>query len=175
MDRWAWEAIVHGVAKSWTQLKQLSLHTTRWIRLITNSSGKMESLKLKWNHLKGGSKKKGGEERINRINSNCSKNDGLILKTFKVTLYTSIKTCAKLLQLCLTLCNSMDCSPPGSSVHGILQARILEWVAVVSSRGPSPPRDQTHVSCVSCIGRRVLYHQPTWEAQLRNKNYQFGF
>ena len=45
--------------------------------------------------------------------------------------------------------------------------RILEWVAVVFSRGPSPPRDQTHVSCVSCIGRQVLYHQPTWEAQLK--------
>ena len=112
-------------------------------------------------------KKKGGGQRIDRINSNCRENDGLILKTFTVTLYTSIKMCAKLLQLCLTLCNSMDCSPPGSSVHGILQARILEWVAVVFSRGPSPPRDQTHVSCVSCIGRQVLYHQPTWEAQLK--------
>ena len=46
---------------------------------------------------------------------------------------------AKLLQSCLTLCNSMDCSPPGSSVHGILQARILEWVAMASSRGSSQP------------------------------------
>ena len=47
----------------------------------------------------------------------------------------------------------MDCSPPGSSVHGILQVRILEWVAVPSLRGSSQPRDQTHVSHVSCIGR----------------------
>ena len=46
----------------------------------------------------------------------------------------------------LTLCDPMDCSPPGSSVHGILQARILEWVAISSSRGSSWPRDQTHVS-----------------------------
>ena len=45
-----------------------------------------------------------------------------------------------------------------SSVHGILQARILEWVAVPSSRGSSQPRDQTHTSYVSCIGRWVLYH-----------------
>ena len=52
----------------------------------------------------------------------------------------------------------MDCSPPGSSIHGILQARILEWVAISSSRGSSQHRDQTHVSCVSCIGRWVLYH-----------------
>ena len=43
--------------------------------------------------------------------------------------------CAKSLQSCLALCDSMDCSPPGSSVHGILQARILEWVAMPSSRG----------------------------------------
>ena len=63
----------------------------------------------------------------------------------------------KWLQSCLTLCNPMDCSPPGSSVHGILQARILEWVAMPSSRGSSQPRDQTCVSYVSCIGRQVLY------------------
>ena len=48
-------------------------------------------------------------------------------------------------QSCLALCNSMDCSPPGSSVHGILQARILEWVAMSSSRGSSQPRDHTQV------------------------------
>ena len=54
-----------------------------------------------------------------------------------------------------TLRNPMDCSPPGSSVHGILQARIPEWVAISSSRGSSQPRDQTHVSCT---GRRILYH-----------------
>ena len=52
----------------------------------------------------------------------------------------------------------MDYSPPGSSVHGILQARILESVAMPSSRGYSQPRDQTHVSYISCIGRCVLYH-----------------
>ena len=52
----------------------------------------------------------------------------------------------------------MDCSPPGPSVHGILQARILEWVAISSSRGSSRPGGQTHVSCVSCIGRWVHYH-----------------
>jgi len=50
-------------------------------------------------------------------------------------------------QSCLFLCNPIDCSPPGSSVHGILQARILEWIAMPSSRGSSQPRDQTLVSC----------------------------
>ena len=46
-------------------------------------------------------------------------------------------------QLCPTLCNPMDCSPPGSSVHGMFQARILEWVAISSSRKSSQPRDRT--------------------------------
>ena len=62
-------------------------------------------------------------------------------------------------QSCPTLCDPMDCSPPESSVHGILQARIPEQVAMSSSRGSSRPRDQTHISCVSCIGRWILYHQ----------------
>ena len=64
---------------------------------------------------------------------------------------------AKSPHLCLTFCNPVDCSPPGSSVHGILQARILEWVAMPFSRGSSPPRDQAHVSYVSCSGRWALY------------------
>ena len=55
----------------------------------------------------------------------------------------------------------LTCSPPGSSVHGISQARILEWVTMLSSRGSSWPRDQT---CVSCIGRQILYHWANWEA-----------
>ena len=66
---------------------------------------------------------------------------------------------AKSFQSCPTLCDLVDCIPPGSSVHGILQARILEWVAMPSSRGSSQPRGQTCVSCFSCIGRQVLYHQ----------------
>ena len=66
--------------------------------------------------------------------------------------------CAKLLQLCSTLRNSVDGSPLGSSVHGILHSRILEWVVMPSSRGSSQPRDQTCVSYISCTGRWVLYH-----------------
>ena len=56
-------------------------------------------------------------------------------------------------QSCPTLCDAMDCSPPVSSVHGILQARILEWVAISFSRGSSQPRD-TQVSCIA--GRRFI-------------------
>ena len=69
---------------------------------------------------------------------------------------------AKSLQSCLTLCDPMDCSPPGSSVHGILQTRILEWVAISFSKGSSWPRDRT---CISCICRRILYYWTTWETQ----------
>ena len=58
----------------------------------------------------------------------------------------------------------MDYSLPGSSVHGILQASILEWVAIFSSRRSSLPRDQTHVSCIFCIGRQIIYNCATWEA-----------
>ena len=56
------------------------------------------------------------------------------------------------------LCNPVGSSPPGSSVHGILQARILKWVTMPFSSGSFWPRDQTHVSCVSCIGRWIFYH-----------------
>ena len=66
---------------------------------------------------------------------------------------------AKSLQPCLTLCNLMDCSPQGSSVHGISQVRTLKWIFMPSSRWSSRPRNWTHISHVSCIGRRVLYHK----------------
>ena len=63
---------------------------------------------------------------------------------------------------CPTICNSMDCSPPGSSVHTSFQTRILEWVAICYSGGSSQPRNQTHVFCVSCIGRQIPYYCATW-------------
>ena len=80
---------------------------------------------------------------------------------FKKKIYCNIccaVCCAKALQLHLTLHDPMDCSPPGSSVHGILQARIQEWLATPSSRGSSWLRDGTCISYISCIGRWVLYH-----------------
>ena len=65
----------------------------------------------------------------------------------------------------LTLCSSMDCTMPGSSVCGVLWARTLEWFAISFSRRSSPPRDHALVPYVSCIGRQILYHWATWEAQ----------
>ena len=64
---------------------------------------------------------------------------------------------AKQLQSRPTLCNLMDYGPPGSSVHGIFQARILEWVAVSFSRGFSRLKDQTHVSYFSCVDRQIFF------------------
>ena len=74
-------------------------------------------------------------------------------------IYTFMCACvhAKSFQSCLTLCDPKDYSLPGFSVHGILQARILEWVAISTSRGSSQPRDQTLISHVSCTGKWVIY------------------
>ena len=74
--------------------------------------------------------------------------------------WTHLCVSAKSLQLYLTLCNPMDSSPPGSSVHGILQARILEWVAMASSRGTSQPRDQTCISWDSCTAGGFFTTEP---------------
>ena len=66
--------------------------------------------------------------------------------------------------LCLILCNPMDCSPPGSSVYGISQARILLWAAIYSSGGSSQSRYRTHISRISCISGQILYHWAPWKA-----------
>ena len=82
-------------------------------------------------------------------------------KVFKIQgtrAWHSITYCCLVSKSRLTLRDPMDCSPPGSSVHGTLQARILEWVAMPSSRGSSRPRDWTPISYISCIGRWVHYH-----------------
>ena len=71
-------------------------------------------------------------------------------------------------QSCPTLCDPMDCSPPASSVRGILQARILAWVAMSSSRASSQPRDGTQVSCIA--GRFFTI----WViGEAHNHNYEF--
>ena len=77
-----------------------------------------------------------------------------------------VRVCAKSLQLCPFLCDPVDCSLPGSSVHGILQARILEWVAMPSSRGSSRLRDRTHVSWSSCFAGRFFTTEPPKKAFL---------
>ena len=81
--------------------------------------------------------------------------DDLDLRLFCKSWALLVCVCA---QSCLTLCSPVDCSLPGSSVHGLLHTRILEWVAISSFGGSSRPRDLTGISYISCIGRHVLYH-----------------
>ena len=81
----------------------------------------------------------------------------------------------KSLQSCPTLCEPMDCSPPGSSAHGILQERILEWVAMTSSRGSSQAKDQTSGFYVSCIGRQGFFTtSATWEMLIPKHKLKSG-
>ena len=77
------------------------------------------------------------------------------LKDFEHYLQFKSFVCSLSHKLCPSLCNPMDYSPPDSPVHGIFQAKILEWVTIFFSRGSSRPRDQT---CISCISRWILYH-----------------
>ena len=70
--------------------------------------------------------------------------------------------CVLAAQLCPTLCNPMDCSPPGSPVHGILQARIMEWVAISFSRGSSRPRDRIRISCITGGCFTILATREAW-------------
>ena len=80
-------------------------------------------------------------------------------KVFNITNHLCVCVCTHN-QSSLTLRNLMDCSPPGSSVHGIFQARILEWIAFSFCRGSSWLRDRTHVSCISCTAGRFFTTAP---------------
>jgi len=77
---------------------------------------------------------------------------------FFLLLSCSSLCCAAAMLLCPTFCDPMDCSPPGSSVRGIFQARMLEWVAISFSRVSSQYKNWISVSCISCISRQILYH-----------------
>ena len=87
----------------------------------------------------------------------------VIVVILRKTKFTAKKYCycCLIITSCPTLCNPMDCSPPRSSVHGISQVRILEWVAVSFSRGSSWTRDPTSISCLAGM---FFYHQANWEA-----------
>ena len=78
-------------------------------------------------------------------------------------------------KLCQTLCNRMDYNLPGSFVHGISQARTLEWVAISFSRGSFPPRDWPRISCISSTGRRILNHWTTREPIIKQYNTILSF
>ena len=85
--------------------------------------------------------------------------------------------CALSLQLCLTLCDPLDHRLPGFCVHGMFQARTLEWVAISSFRGSSQPRDETCVSCISCTAGRFFTTEPPGKPIIycNNENIPHGF
>ena len=131
MDREVWSAAVHGVTKSWTRLSDWTeLKVTMYFIESQNMEGhfgfkRNEALTFK---LILGLATVARQSCAGQIRWQCLYLDVL----------TSLQcSSAKSLQSCLTLCNPMDCSPPGSSVHGILQARILEWVAMPFSKRSS--------------------------------------
>ena len=144
-DGGAWWATIYGVAQSRTRLKWLS--SSSIFILVYESFFTIVSLRMvcRKQNLSALPVELEGKDRGNQIPFNSS----------------WVYSCAR---LCRTLCDSLDCSPPGSSVHGILQARVLQWVAFFFSGEASPPRGSTHVSCVACIGRWVLYYCSTGEA-----------
>ena len=86
-------------------------------------------------------------------------------------IYFSVCLCVCVCACSVAQSDSMDYSLPDSAVHGNFQARILEWVAISYSRVSFWPRDQTHISCISCIGRLVVYHCATWEALIFSLKY----
>ena len=105
--------------------------------------------------------------------SHCTLKKCSAYSRFSIAFWTGQREIVKwseVAQSCPTLCDSVDYSSPGSSVHGILQARILEWVAISFSRGSSRPRDRTQVSRIA--GRRCNLWA-TREATKRNKASPF--
>ena len=117
MDRRTWWVIVHGVAKSWHDLATEPVMSiqTMWMSVQTTLKLSLVFLSIFSTYKLGWIHKKNFRTKVKTLHA-----------------YQS-------LQLCLTLCDLVDYSPPGSSVHGSLQARILEWVAMPSSRGSSQP------------------------------------
>ena len=169
MDRGAWKAAVYGVIKSRTRLshftftfrfhaleKEMATHSSVLARRIPGMGepGGLPSM---------------GSHRVGHDWSNLAAAAAASVKWCDISLcfwlhfsnaqrkLLSIFACAgrlhvclhEVAQLCPTLCDLIDCSPPGSAVCGILQARMLEWVAISFSKGSSRPRDWTQVSCIA--------------------------
>ena len=151
MDREAWCAAVHGVAKSRTGLSDWT--EANWRRKDT-----VEHRKLCW-LICGGLDGRGVWGR----KDTCIYCTYIYIWLSPFPVHLKLSQCCQssiclVTESCWTFRDPMDCSSPGSSVHGISQTRILEWVAIFSSRGSFQPRDRTQVCCICCIGIRVLHH-----------------
>ena len=167
-DRGAWWAAVYGVAQSWTRLKRLSSSSSGLSGSMWNLCCAMWDLCSAWALPRGSTLLSSCGERAQLshgmwnlsppagIEPTSPALEGEFLTTRppgksptwlfnqSSSTFNSFTSLSR-----VWLCDPMDCSPLGSSVHGILQARILEWVAISFSRGSSRPRDQTQVSCIA--------------------------
>ena len=144
MDRGAWRAIVHSVAKSWRRLKWLGMHT-----------------RLGHGHYSPWQR---GPQAPGWGSSPCQQFAQVTLCSRTGSSFGG-GACLPACLLCpVWLCvTSWTVASQGYRIHGILQVRVLEWVAISSSRGSSPPRDWTGIPCVSCIAGRFFTTEPSWK------------
>ena len=161
MDRETWHAAIHGVARV----------RHNWTTELTDCLKGQEALADIW--VIGSSLRSientGEEEALHYF---CRRPCFYLKphsRSVTVICLIRMSVLAKSLQSCPTLCNRVDCSPPDSSVHGVLQVRILKWVTMPSSRGSSHPRDWTQVFCIAdgfftvwATRETLLYHTPLW-------------
>ena len=148
--------------------EQVSCHFQKWQRILTQSFGTLKKVQLAHSLLE--KKILLGSWMVSDwwfryvkegiYLENCSvhgKIRSVPLKSVGYNLSVGLLACVPSPFSPVRLCDPVQCSLPGCSVHEILQARILEWVATPFSWGSSRPRDRTHASYVSCIGRQILY------------------
>ena len=151
-----------GVSPGWDSLSLLYLPSAlQWVNLSTSSSISVSPTWRTWIdterlHMLACDELVGGK-------GTCTLNSYLAAWTQRFLCVSE----GWVAQSCLTLCDPIDCSPPGSSVHGVLQARRLERVAMPSSRGSSWPRDPTESLRSPALAGRFFTTSATWEAGLR--------
>ena len=161
MDRGAWHATVHGVTKSrtrlsdWTELNWTHVrdpgklsNLPNWTKISSSTQPSAKNKRGSWGW--GGYQEKHRNQgwcwcRFKSWSSQLIRISGDLVILFFLVQRGS---CYSVAQLCPTLWNPMDCSMPGSSIHGISQARILEWVAISPFRGSSKPRDRSGIPCL---------------------------
>ena len=129
MDRGAWRAAVHGVTESRTWLSDWTAGCICWCCFLSPSLSASAAVSTSWARYYFPSPP--------------------LLACFWIDWVHLLESESEVAQSRLTLCDPMDCSPSGCSVHGILQARILQWAAISFSRASSQPKDRTHVSCIA--------------------------